>query len=105
MPEIAWNRFATNHGLIPLALRGRLGSSFARSIDGTCYRLSTRGLRWQSTLVSRNFRRSVLERTCAGHQPRTMRLLGRRRHLLVEFSSPDTMLMKRPKRSLDSTTV
>jgi hypothetical protein len=34
-----------------------------------------------------------------------MRLLGRRRHLLVEFSSPDTMLMKRPKRSLDSTTV
>jgi hypothetical protein len=43
----------------PLALRGRLGSSIARSIGGTCYRLSTRGLRWHSTLVSRNFRRSV----------------------------------------------
>ena len=36
--ETAWNRFATNHRLDPLALRGRLGSSVARSIAAACYR-------------------------------------------------------------------
>ena len=35
--EMAWNRFATNHRLGPLALRGRLGSGFVRSIADTCY--------------------------------------------------------------------
>src|SRR5437660_3762959 len=47
--EMAWNRFATNHSLIRLALRGRLGSSFARPID----------IAYGGTLVSRNLRRSV----------------------------------------------
>jgi hypothetical protein len=36
--ESAWNRFADNHALGALALRGRLGSGFARSLDAACYR-------------------------------------------------------------------
>ena len=35
-----------------------------------------------------------LERTCAG-QPRTMRLLGRRRHLLIEIRSRDDAALVR----------
>jgi len=37
------------------------------------------------TLAGRVF----LERTCAGHKLGTMRLLGRRRHLLIEIRSRD----------------
>ncbi len=37
------------------------------------------------TLANRVF----LERTCAGHEPRTMRLLGWRHHLLIEIRSRD----------------
>ncbi len=36
-----------------------------------------------------------LERTCAGHEPRTMRLLGRRRHLLIEIRSRDDAALVR----------
>ena len=36
-----------------------------------------------------------LERTCAGHEPRTMRLLGRRRHLLIEIRSRDDATLVR----------
>ena len=52
--EIAWNRFATDHGPIR-SLRGRLGSSFARFIGGTYYVAEI-----ETTLASRNLRRSVL---------------------------------------------
>jgi hypothetical protein len=43
------------------------------------------------TLAGRFF----LERTCAGHEPRTMRLLGRRRHLLIEIRSRDDATLVR----------
>jgi len=43
------------------------------------------------TLAGRVF----LERTCAGHEPRTMRLLGRRRHLLIEIRSRDDATLAR----------
>jgi hypothetical protein len=33
--EMAWNRFANNHG--PLALRGRLGSASTRAVGHACY--------------------------------------------------------------------
>jgi hypothetical protein len=36
--EMAWNRFATNTGLVRSLLRGRLGSGFVRSIACACYR-------------------------------------------------------------------
>jgi hypothetical protein len=36
-----------------------------------------------------------LERTCAGHKLRTMRLLGRRRHLLIEIRSRDDATLVR----------
>jgi hypothetical protein len=35
--EMAWNRFASNPAPGPFALRGRLGSSSARSVGDGCY--------------------------------------------------------------------
>jgi hypothetical protein len=43
------------------------------------------------TLAGRVF----LERTCAGHELRTMRLLGRRRHPLIEIRSRDDATLVR----------
>jgi len=55
---MAWNRFATNKRPGPLTLRGRLGSGFVRSIVVPAIEP------WpetKDTLLSRNFRRSVLQ--------------------------------------------
>ena len=43
------------------------------------------------TLASRVF----LERTCPGHEPRTMRLFGRRRHPLIEIRGHDDATLAR----------
>jgi hypothetical protein len=48
------------------------------------------------TLASRVF----LERTCPGHEPRTMRLFGRRRHPLSEVRSRDDATLARSGASI-----